>query len=68
MALKRDIKSLKVTINRSVTFGTFSTEDLKRQAIILSEQLTDNETAVTAELKQEKEKDSQSLKEKFLKN
>ena len=51
LALKRDIKSLKVTINRSVTFGTFSTEDLKRQAIILSEQLTDNETAVTAELK-----------------
>ena len=50
-ALKRDLKSLKVTISDAVANKTFSTEDLKQQAVILAEQLSTNELRVSSELK-----------------
>ena len=51
LGLKRDIKSLKMTIQQSVNNKTFSTDELKKQAIILAETLAENETAVSTELK-----------------
>ena len=50
-ALKRDLKSLKVTKADAVANKTFSTEDLKQQAVILAEQLSTNELRVSSELK-----------------
>ena len=50
-ALKRDLKSLKVTIADAVANKTFSTEDLKQQAVILAEQLSTNVLRVSSELK-----------------
>ena len=51
LGLKRDIKHLKMFIQQAINTKTFSTEELKKQAIILSETLAENETAVSAELK-----------------
>jgi hypothetical protein len=51
LELKRDIKHLKMFINQAVATKTFSTEELKQQAIILSEQLAQDETSVSVELK-----------------
>ena len=51
LGLKRDIKHLKMFIQQAINTKTFSTEELKKQAIILSEVLAENETAVSAELK-----------------
>ena len=51
LGLKRDIKSLKITITDAITNKTFSTEGLKKQAVILADQLATNETLVNQELK-----------------
>ncbi len=51
LGLKRDIKSIKMTIADAVANKTFSTEELKKQAIILADQLSTNETLVSQELK-----------------
>ena len=51
LGLKRDIKSLKLTIVDAIANKTFSTEELKKQAVILADQLSTNETLVSQELK-----------------
>lgn len=51
LVLKRDIKSLKVEITDAISNKTFSTEELKNQAIILADTLATNETLVSQELK-----------------
>ena len=51
MGLKRDIKSLKLTITDAIANKNFSTEELKKQSVILADQLSTNETLVSQELK-----------------
>lgn len=51
LGLKRDIKSLKIEITSAITNKTFSTEELKKQSVILADQLATNETLVSQELK-----------------
>ena len=51
LGLKRDIKSIKMTIVDAVANKTFSTEELRKQAVILADQLSTNETLVSQELK-----------------
>ena len=51
LVLKRDVKSLKVEITDAISNKTFSTEELKNQAIILADTLATNETHVSQELK-----------------
>ena len=49
MGLKRDIKSLKLTITDAIANKNFSTEELKKQSVILADQLSTNETLVSQE-------------------
>ena len=51
LGLKRDIKSLKLTITDAIANKNFSTEELKKQSVILADQLSTNETLVSQELK-----------------
>jgi len=51
LGLKRDIKSLKLEITDAITNKNFSTEELKKQSVILADQLSTNETRVSQELK-----------------
>jgi|TARA_B100000035_G_scaffold233265_1_gene201495 hypothetical protein len=51
LGLKRDVKSLKIEISDAISNKTFSTEELKNQAIILADMLATDETLLSQELK-----------------